>query len=196
MDVPRATKFPWSTLAVEPTAYGGPYPPHQTMGEGYDYDGPTSVYKIPSDRLADFEPDFHTVMIEAKSKLLDLIDSSPIPHYGWILSDRFRSVLERFKLPPHRYYELPMEHRKKSIEGYWWLHLPQATPEWEASLSISQIEQSILADPALCQLDLLPVYRPVRFGYRYVSAPLRQAIEEAGLTAIRFGTAKLFRVAR
>ena len=196
MESPSATKFPWSTLDVDPTAFGGPYPPHQTMGKTYDYAGPNSVRQIPGDRLADFEPDFHTVMIEAKSKLLDLIPSSPLPSYGLIVSERFRRLLEGFKLPPHRYYPLPMEHRRQPIAGYFWLHLPQPTPEWEATLSITQIEQSILADPALRELDLLPVYRPVRFGYHFLSRPLRQAIEQANLQGIRFGTAKLFRTAR
>jgi hypothetical protein len=34
-------------------------------------------------------------------------------------------MLESCSLPPHRFFAVPMTHRRKSVEGYWWMHLPQ-----------------------------------------------------------------------
>jgi hypothetical protein len=186
-------KFPWSTLSDDPMVAGCSYPTHQTMGEHYDYDGPRSVYRIPRDNLADFDPDFHYVQFESKAKRNDLIASAPIPHVGWIISDRYRDLLLQFALPPHRLYPLPVVQRGKSVDGYSYLHLPQISTGLTESTTIHDAEKTLESRDEILALDVIPIYTPIRFGYFFVSYSLRQAIESANLTGIRFGTSKLFR---
>lgn len=163
------------------------------MGEHYDYDGPRSVYRIPRDNLADFDPDFHYVQFESKAKRNDLIASAPIPHVGWIISDRFRDLLLQFALPPHRLYQLPVVQRGKSVDGYSYLHLPQVSTDLTETTTIQDAERQLESRDGILALDVIPIYTPIRFGYFFVSHSLRQAIESANLTGIRFGTSKLFR---
>ncbi len=186
--------LPWSTLNEDPTDVGCPYPPHQTMGANYDYQAEDSVHRIPRDRFADFEPTFKTVVFEPGAKRHDLMASAPIPHYGWLISARFLNLLSDFTLPPHRVYLLPVIQRGRAVEGYVWLHLPQPINTLAVSMSLREAEEKIASDTTIAELDVLPIYLPVRFGYFFVSRRLRQAIENAQLTGIRFGTSKLFRV--
>jgi hypothetical protein len=172
---------------------GRTYPQHQEMGPKYDYDAPDSVHQLPYDGFPDFEPNFRTVVIEPSAKLTDLISSAPIRSTGLLVSERFNGVLESFTLPPHRFYPVPMTHKKKPVKGYWWLQLPQPKVDLEESTPLAEAEACIEADPVYGAADLLQFYRPNRFSYCFVSAPLRAAIEAARLTGIRFGTAKLFR---
>lgn len=184
--------LPWSTLNEDPSNIGCAFPAHQTMGRHYDYDSERSVYKIPRDRLADFEPDFSDVIFERQAKHLDLIASAPI-RYGWIVSDRFLQLLSRYKLPPHRAYPLPVIQGGRAVDGYSWLHLPQPKMSLAEDMSITEAELEIMSHPEAANGDLLPIYFPVRFGYFFITHRLRQAIEAAELTGIRFSTSKLFR---
>jgi hypothetical protein len=163
------------------------------MGRGYDYSAPNSVHQLPCDGFPNFEPNFRTIVITASARLTDLISSAPNRNAGLLVSERFRAVLAAFALPPHRYYPLPMKHRLKPVGGYWWLHLPQPSVRLEEETPLAEAEARIAVDPVVGAADLLRFYRPSRFGYCFVSGPLREAMETARLTGIRFGTAKLFR---
>lgn len=173
---------------------GSTMPQHQSMGRGYDYASPNSVHKLPYDALPDFEPDFNTVIIHGHAKLTDLLSSAPIINTGYLVSPRLRELLGRFMLPPHRFYPVPMTHRGKPVPGYCWLQLPQPRLPLTEGSSTADAEEALAADPALAALDLLRLYRPSRFAYCFVGDPLRRAMEAAGITGVRFGTAKLFRL--
>lgn len=186
-------QFPWSTLNNDPTVAGCVYPSHQTMGPHYDYDGPRSVYKLARDQLVDFEPDFNDVLFEPTAEHLDLIASAPIPHYGWVISNRFQDLLSQFLLPSHRLYRLPVIQNGKPLDGYSYIHLPQIPVPFTDSTSFRDAEAQLEAIDGVSELDVIPIYTPVRFGYFFISHRLRQAIEASELTGIRFGTSKLFR---
>lgn len=184
---------PCWTLNNATEGIGRAYPQHQEMGDGYDYGAPDSVHKLRYDALPDFEPNFSTVVIHGHSKLTDLLSSAPIMNSGYLVSARLRAVLEAFALPPHRFYPVPMTHRGKSVTGYCWLQLPEPPLPLTERSSVAEAEGAIVAVPELAALDLLRLYRPPRFAYCFVSDPLRRAMESAGVTGVRFGTAKLFR---
>jgi hypothetical protein len=184
---------PCWTLNYTTEGIGRTYPQHQEMGRGYDYGAPNSVHKLPYDALPDFEPNFNTVVIHGHAKLTDLLSSAPIINSGYLVSPRLRVELERFALPPHRYYPAPMTHRGKPVAGYCWLQLPQPRLPLTEGSSVADAEAAIAAVPELAALDLLRLYRPTRFAYCFVSDPLRRAVEAAGITGVRFGSAKLFR---
>ncbi len=188
-------RAPCWTLNNATEGIGRTYPQHQEMGRGYDYDAPDSVHKLPYDALPDFEPNFHTVVFHGHAKLTDILSSAPIKNTGYLVSPRLRAVLEQFALPRYRFYPVPMRHRNKSVAGYCWLQLPEPRLPLTEGSSVAEAEAAVAAVPELAALDLLRLYRPSRFGYCFVSDPLRRAMESAGITGVRFGTAKLFRSA-
>jgi len=172
---------------------GGQCPQHQRMSDGYDFNAPNSVHKLPHDALPSFEPNFDTVIVHGHAKLTDLLSSAPIPNHGYLVSPKLRGLLERFTLPSHRWYPVPMTHRNKQVAGYCWLQLPQPGLSLTKDSSIDDVESAIYGVPELAALDLLRLYRPSRFAYCFISDPLRRAMEAAGIAGVRFGSAKLFR---
>src|SRR5262249_3758689 len=157
---------------------------HQEMGPGYDYEAADSVHRLPYDALPDFEPNFNTVVIHGHAKLTDLLSSAPIRNTGYLVSSRLRTVLERFALPPHRFYPVPATHRGKPVGSYFWLQLPAPRLPLDEGASVEAIRSA----PGLAGLDLLRLYQPSRFAYCFLSDPLRRALESAGVTGARFGT--------
>jgi hypothetical protein len=186
---------PCWTLNNATVGIGRTYPQHQEMGSGYDYGAPNSVHKFLYDGFPNFEPNFNTVIIHGNAKLTDLLSSAAIINTGYLVSLKLRALLEEFALPLHRFYPVPMIHRKKPVAGYFWLQLPEPTLPLTEGSSVAEAESAIIAVPDLAAVDLLRLYHPSRFAYCFVSNPLRRAMESAGITGVRFGTAKLFRFA-
>lgn len=172
---------------------GREFPQHQDMGPDYDFGAADSVHNLPDDTLPGFNPNFDTVVIHGHARLTDLLSSAPIKNTGYLVSSRLRAVLERYALPTHKLYAVPMIHRRKPVTGYFWLQLPQPRLSLDEGASADTAEAAITAAPGLAELDLLRLYRPSRFAYCFVSDPLRRAMESAGVTGVRFGTSKLFR---
>jgi len=183
---------PCSTLNHATEGIGRTYPQHQQMNAGYDYQAPNSVHRLPEDALPDFEPNFHTVVIHGHARLTDLLSSAPIRNTGFLLSGRLRAVLERFALPSHRFYPVPMIHRRKAVEGYYWLQIPEPPLALSQDTKVEAVEEMITSDPDLASLDLLRLYRPARYAYCLLSHPLRLAMELAKITGVRYGTSRLF----
>ena len=172
---------------------GREFPQHQDMGRDYDFGAADSVHNLPYDTLPNFNPNFNTVVIHGHSRLTDLLSSAAIKNTGYLVSTRLRAVLERYALPTHQFYDVPMIHGRKPVAGYFWLQLPQPVLELDERSSVDAAEAVITAAPGLSGLDLLRLYRPSRFAHCFVSDPLRRAIESAGVTGVRFGSSKLFR---
>ena len=169
------------------------YPQHQEMGLGYDYAAPDSVHHLPYDSLPDFEPNFNTVFVHGHARLTDFLSSAPIRNTGYLVSERVRVVLERFALPPHRFSPIPVMHRHKPVGSYFWLQLPEPRVPLTEGSTVEEAEAALTSSVELASLDLLRLYHPTRFACCFVSDPLRRAMEEAEITGIRFGKAKLFR---
>lgn len=160
------------------------------MLKPYDYDGPRSIYKLLPVMLGegfpDFEPDFNTVVLDRRARPTDLISSAPIPNCGHLISSRFLELLQKFKLPPHRVYNVPLLHKKKPLEGYVFLLLPH--PESLRKAASSQdIEDGVDADPILCGVSLLRLSRPSWMAQTWVDGRLKTAIDEAGITGVKLG---------
>ena len=97
-------------------------------------------------------------MLAGRAKRTDLISSVPIPKCGHLISTRFFELLRKFKLPPHRVYEVPMLHRKKPVEGYVFLLLPHPESLRNAASTLD-IEEGAEADPLLRGVSLLRLAR-------------------------------------
>lgn len=184
---------PCWTFNTSTKGIGRTYPQHQTMGPGYDFNAANSVHQLPYESLPEFEPNFNTVVIHGHAKLTDLLSSAPIKNTGYLVSKNLRAILEQFSLPLHRYYSVPVTHRGKAVEDYYWLHLPQPPPPLTETSSIEEAEAAIRSASGVAALDLLRLYQPSRYAYCFVTDRLKQAMEAASITGVRFGTAKLFR---
>lgn len=182
--------LPWSTFDH---LAEGMWPAHQTMGEGYDYEAIDSVRRLPPDAIPAFEPNFRTIEIHGQAKLVDVLSSAPIRTVGYLISERLRDILTTFNLPLHRLYQVPVTYRGRSIDGYWWLHLPHPSLDLTDCKSASEVEELITRRQEIANLDMVRFHTPVRFAYCFVSRRLREAIEANKITGVRFGTAKLFR---
>jgi hypothetical protein len=179
-------KKPRHSLNFTTKGVGRAFPQHQAMLGDYDYNAQRSIHRLPMYDFPSFEPDFTTVLLHGHSKLTDLISTAPIPNVGLLVSSRLRKLFEAFKLPPHRYYSVPMSHRGKAVEGYSWLHLPQPSSLLNAN-STEDVEAGCEKDSALVDVALLKLYRPSWMAYCWVNTELRNAIESAKITGIKFG---------
>jgi hypothetical protein len=43
--------------------------------------------------------------------------------HGFALSDKFQQVLNKYRLPPHRFYTVQVTHKQKIFTNYAWMHL-------------------------------------------------------------------------
>ncbi len=186
---------PCWTLNHATDGIGRAYPQHQVMGRGYDYDAPDSVHQLPYDAIPEFQPDFDAVVVHGHARRTDLLSSAPIKNTGYHVSPRLRAVLERFALPPHRFYPVSMTHRGRPVAGYCWLQLPGPRLPLSEGSSVTEVE-AVIAAAGLTALDLFRLYRPARFAYCFVSDPLRRAMEAVGATGVRFGTSQFVPLAR
>ncbi len=133
-------------------------------------------------------------VIFGSAKLTDLISTCWQGRVlGLLVSERVRTIVERFRLPPHHFYPAPIEHRRRAIGGYSWLHLPAQALPLDEETSPEVAEALIAADAVVGTTDLFRLSAPTRYCYCYVSGQLRDSLDAANVTGIRFGTAKIFR---
>lgn len=148
--------------------------------------------ELPHGRLPD-DLTFPTAVLAPGAKRTDLVSTVWSGLFGFLVSDRLRGLLDQFRLPPHRYFPAPLEHRKRAVGGYWWLYLPAPDLPLTDQMVPAEAESVLAADPVFGAVDLLRLYTPARYSYCYLGEPVRAALEDAGVTGVRFGTAKLFR---
>lgn len=88
--------------------------PQTERTKGYHVD---SVNNILSNSFPDYTPQYG-LTLSPKSIATDIIDRG-ILDFGMVISQKFKSVLEKFKLPPHRFYPIDV---LGSDKKYFWFH--------------------------------------------------------------------------
>lgn len=96
----------------------GHYPQtERTKKLGYHVDAFNSESKIESNEFPDFIPkyglDLHPRSIET-----DVLDSGTLD-FGLVVSQRLKTILESFKLPPNKFYPIDVYN---SQNKYYWFH--------------------------------------------------------------------------
>jgi hypothetical protein len=183
-------KRPFSTLSH--AIVGRVYPQHQEWVKvpGFVIG---SVDRLIAECVRNPADPLPTALIARGAKLSDLISSAALNNFGLLVSTKTRSVLDGFKLGEHCYVPAPMEHRGAGVEGYWFFYVkPLDVPISEESPP-TEVDAILEADSNLADIDLFRLELPARFANWYISAPLKAAMEQAKLTGLRFGTAKLLR---
>jgi hypothetical protein len=169
------------------TGIGRTFPQHQTMGGStYDYRAADSVHNIPHCRFADFEPNFNTVFLPGSVRPTDLVSSSPLPSWGLLVSRRFLSLLNLVELPPHKVYAVPVEHRRRKLSGYHFIHFPVLELDLPPSTSLVESLKAQAAIKREIVGDLFRYESVIDFAKWLVSDRLRVAIQDLDLTGMEF----------
>jgi len=102
---------------------GSAYPQVQKMAPGYDYYALNSVHALSRSgkKFPDFVPNLDHFVVNGKAKLTDLLSVATL-HGGFLISEKLKSVLENFKLPPHKFYDAKVFY-KKQFHSYYWMHI-------------------------------------------------------------------------
>lgn len=97
------------------------YYPQTVLAESYN---PTLQYshrKVGWNEFPKFDP-IYGLALNEKAKQTDYLDAIDITT-GFVISPRFKTILETCKLPPHRFYPIKVEHKGKVLEYFWFHHI-------------------------------------------------------------------------
>jgi hypothetical protein len=108
--------------AVDTPETGPEYPQIQKMAPGYDYDASNSVYALSKEylKLPEYAPNLDYFILASKAKPTDLLSAAVI-YGGFLVSEKFKNLLERFQLPTHKFYPAQVKWRKEFL-NYFWMH--------------------------------------------------------------------------
>lgn len=108
--------------AVDSPETGSVFPQVQKMSPGYDYKSANSVHALSRVQgIPDFEPNLDYFIVQSKAKLSDLLSVSVV-RGGFLVSKKFKEVLEGSKLVNHKFYPAKVSY-KKQIYDYYWMHV-------------------------------------------------------------------------
>lgn len=99
----------------------GHYP--QTLAkEGYNARTLEGGYSIlNSNEFADFNFNYK-LMLHDKARPTNYLDAHNC-HFGMVIDLKFKTILEKFKLPPHRFYPVKVYHKGDFLEYYWFHYI-------------------------------------------------------------------------
>lgn len=183
---------PCWTLNHATDGIGRSFPQLQGFSVAFVPSHDAALDELPRGQLPD-DMAFPLAILARGAKPTDLISSVRTGNFGFLISDRFRAVLDGFRLAPHTYYPAPLEHKGREVGVYWWLHFPGPDLPLTEDTLPGEAEAVITGDPVVGTAQVLRLYWPSRYRNCYLSAPVRAALESAGITGVRFGTAKVFR---
>lgn len=108
--------------AADTPATGPEYPQIQKMAPGYDYDTSNSVYALSRENqnIPEYTPNLDYFVLARNAKPSDLLSAAVI-YGGFLVSEKFRMLLEQFQLPTHKFYPAKVKWRKEFL-NYFWMH--------------------------------------------------------------------------
>ncbi len=110
--------------AVDTPETGSQYPQVQKMSPGYDYKAPNSVHALSKayNHFPEYAPNFDYFVVHSKAKLTDLL-SLAVLRGGFLISDKLKTVFEKFNICQHKYYQVRLSHRDNFYDNYYWMHM-------------------------------------------------------------------------
>lgn len=109
--------------AMDTAETGSVYPQVQKMSPGYNYNAHNSVHALSREveKIPEYEPNLDYFIAHGKAKLSDLL-SVAVVYGGFLVSNKFKTILEQFNLPIHKFYPAKVKH-KNQFYSYYWLHI-------------------------------------------------------------------------
>ena len=93
------------------------------MKEGYDYNAENSVDRMERTKFPYFIPNMNYYELDPKAKSTDVI-SVQRPHFGFLINERTKHLIENFELPTHRLYKAYVGYSDKEVyENYYFIHI-------------------------------------------------------------------------
>ncbi len=83
---------------------------------------PYSLKNLVSWKFPDKEPMLDYLILHKKAKLTDVLSFGMISAQGFLVSERFKEILEQLHLMPHKFYPAKIEY-KGTLFNYCFLHL-------------------------------------------------------------------------
>ncbi len=100
---------------------GNIFPQCQGMSEGYNYLASNSYRNLKHHTFPEFIPNLSAFQLHKKAKLTDFV-STVNPYFGFLLNERTKQLLDRFKLPPHKFYDADIQQNNKIHNAYFLFH--------------------------------------------------------------------------
>lgn len=93
--------------------------PQTDFRMGYNPDLPNSHWKVKPDVFPDFLPNYE-LELNKDAFATNLIQGTG-GYHGMLIDSKFREIIEKFKLPPHKFYPINVYHRGNRL-NYFWFH--------------------------------------------------------------------------
>lgn len=109
--------------AVDTPETGSVFPQVQKMRPGYNYQAVNSVHALSREveHLPEYLPDLDYFVVNGKAKLTDLLSVS-VAYGGFLISPKFKELLEQCNLPVHKFFPAKVFYQKKMYD-YYWMHV-------------------------------------------------------------------------
>lgn len=163
-----------------------------------------------SNEFADFNFNYELILHD-KAKPTNYLDAHAC-HFGMVIDLKFKSVLEQFNLPPHRFYPIKVYQKGNLLEYYWFHYIVDIWEYVNIELSsalimkkfdfeiekiipipnlktIEQFEENLSFEQELMlnKLVLKTNYDVIKIGKvqylpRLFSEPLLNALQDEGMT--------------
>ncbi|CAA0245013.1 conserved hypothetical protein [Tenacibaculum maritimum] len=96
----------------------GNYPQIEFKSD-YNIKKNNGIREVKPNKFPDFIPDIE-LKFHKNAKTTNLIERSSVS-FGMYIDNTFKNILEKFKLPKHKYYEIKV-YQKDKIYNYYWFH--------------------------------------------------------------------------
>ena len=95
--------------------------PQTTLAKDYNPTLDDSHRKVFWSKFPNFNP-VYNLELNANAIQTDYLDAIDITA-GFVISPRFKAVLETCHLPPHRFYPINVEHKGMALDYFWFHHI-------------------------------------------------------------------------
>lgn len=99
----------------------GYHPQTEIEAKSFSYVSIGSVQEVKRNVLDNRILDI-TLLMDNRSNATDLLYNTSIT-FGFVISPRFKAILETCHLPPHRFYPIKVEHKGMSLDYFWFHHI-------------------------------------------------------------------------
>jgi hypothetical protein len=95
--------------------------PQTTLAKDYNPTLDDSHRKVFWSKFPNFNP-VYNLELNANAIRTDYLDAIDITT-GFVISPRFKAILETCHLPPHRFYPIKVEHKGMTLDYFWFHHI-------------------------------------------------------------------------
>lgn len=116
-------KFYFLDEAVRTEETGNQYPQILKMSKDHDYDDDNGVYVFSRVALPSTKPDLRYLILGDDAKLTDMLSAVMLRLNGFLISEKFKNLMQKHKLPEHQFYEAHIMNTKGVQFKYYWLQM-------------------------------------------------------------------------